>query len=393
MNAIKSCGEFFWGFYCCLYAPGKKKVAPWSCHLIPLYIRLHLPQRPTWPEKTNPENALQDAHLYHRLPVFLHAPEPLVKSELFLPDPRKRRLPDELTALLLPTKRQHRPGQGTEDRAVEVRCGVDTVSVRVDRLQLRTRTVPSLFRLGSCEASRVSPRFLYFHYRLSECDGESKVVDGQLVYTYSLTYTPPPQGYVIRVLPLDLPIHCHYNRFLYSYQVGFKPQVTQANFLKRIRSKLIFSVTVCNAQWEPLPPGHWFILGEPVYFVVQTGNLLNGERLYVDVCYASASKDPKSLPKVDIITNYGCMTDSRREGSRSQFLSGVDNVLKFSVDSFLFKAASEVRSNTLLWMWEELEALPSVCSCCDSTCSDIKEMKSPHQLETKDKKTLDSNDE
>lgn len=59
------------------------------------------------------------------------------------------------------------------------------------------------------------------------------------------------------------------------------------------------------AQWEPLSPGHTFYLGEQVYFLAQAGTLLAGERLYVDSCQATSSEDPSSLPKVDIITNYG----------------------------------------------------------------------------------------
>ncbi|KAL6108733.1 uncharacterized protein ACO6RY_12015 [Pungitius sinensis] len=350
-------------------------------------------QRGTWlelgvnPGKTDVDGAPRTPS--RRLPMFLHSPGPLVSAELLRPVPHRSPFPDELTELLNPTEEAaEQRVQVAWARAVQVFCGADRVSVRVDRSQLRAWTAPSLFYLGSCQASQVGPSALYFHYRLTQCGAEPTVVGGQLVYTYILRYIPPPQGNVIRVLPLSLPIHCHYNRFHYSYQVGFKPQVWPTTFVKSIRSKLKYILAVFNAKGQPVPPDHWFHLGEPVYFVAQAEVLLAGETLYVNSCYATSSKDPNSTLKVDIISNYGCMTDSRREGSSSRFLSRGGNVVKFSVDAFLFRAVSKVlylhcsmsigltpsptakscNYNKAASRWEELEAKDPVCSCCDSMC-------------------------
>lgn len=135
-------------------------------------------QRGAWFEKVNPFEVIQTQaprlSFYH-LPTFQHAAGPLVARELFRPDPHKKPLPSGLTMLLLPDTTHNQIVPGSAGRAVEVHCGIQKISLRLDLLQLGAWTRPSLFRLGSCQASRITPRFLYFHYRLTDCNGESKV--------------------------------------------------------------------------------------------------------------------------------------------------------------------------------------------------------------------------
>ncbi|XP_072316853.1 uncharacterized protein [Eucyclogobius newberryi] len=329
----------------------------------------------------------------HHLPLFKHAPGPLVAREMFRPVPHKSPLPHGLASLLIPgpeqQQQQQQPGhtQATP-LGLDVWCGLWQISVRVDRLRLRHWSSPAQFRLGSCPVSAASPRYLYFHRGLSECGRDAQVVGGQLVYKYSLYYVTPHQGSVLRVPPLNLPLSCHYNRFHYSYRVGYQPLARPTSFLKSVQSRASFSLRVCNSQWEVLSPEHEVILGEPVYFVAQTGTLLAGERLYVDSCHVSSSKDPSSSPRVDIISNHGCMTDSVRADSGSHFVSWGPSELRFSVDSLLFTTAAQVlflhcsmsvglqpsasskscTYNRATGRWQELDTSSSACSCCDSVC-------------------------
>ncbi|XP_061677277.1 zona pellucida glycoprotein 3d tandem duplicate 1 isoform X3 [Syngnathoides biaculeatus] len=275
------------------------------------------------------ETAAERFTFYH-LPVFWHTSQHLVAKELLRPAPRLGLVPSELTALLFPQTTQYQSTpQCPQIQPVEVWCGSNEIVVRVDRFQLSAWPHPALYSLGSCQPTSVTSHFLFFHYPLTKCASASQVLaSGQLVYSYALYYSPPLQGYIIRALPFTLPIHCYYKRFHYSYKVGYAPQVQHRTFKKSLGTKLSFSLNVCNAQWEPLPRGHSFVLGELINFVAQTGSVLPGEKLFVDSCYVTHTKDPNSTPKVDIITNYG---------------------------------------------WEELDAPLSICSCCDSTCGNMQD--------------------
>nr|XP_061802111.1 uncharacterized protein LOC133593492 isoform X1 [Nerophis lumbriciformis] len=356
---------------------------------------------PPWPGSQSPgvqEDSSQSPGVQedsrHLLPVFRHSRRPLVAKELLRPSSRRTPLPAQLAALFFP---RESPGRkwppAARVRPVEVWCGMKEVLLRLDRLQLRAWPVPARFRLGSCQAANVTSDFLWFRFALTDCGAKSQVFAAQLVYTFTLYYTPPPQLQVLRVLPFVLPIHCQYNRFHYSYQVGFTPELQQLTFMKNVRSQMTFSLKVCTDDWESVPTDHSFVLGESVNFVAESGHVLPGETLFVDSCYVTSSKEPNSVPKVDIISNYGCLTDGLRVASSSKFWSRKANMLKFSIDVFLFRNLSQVlylhcsmsvaltishnskscNYNKSTGRWEELQAPPSVCSCCTSTCGDMQD--------------------
>lgn len=136
-------------------------------------------ERATWSDGETSllmeEDAARLRPRFLQLPMFHHAPAPLVARELFRPVHQKRPLPAGLTSLLLPPRTRPQSVQETAARAVDVWCGVDQVSVSVSRVQLRTWTDPSLFRLGSCQASRITPHHVHFNYGLRECGGHAKV--------------------------------------------------------------------------------------------------------------------------------------------------------------------------------------------------------------------------
>ncbi|KAJ8005364.1 hypothetical protein DPEC_G00145850 [Dallia pectoralis] len=330
---------------------------------------------------------------YHFLPMFKHSGVPLVDRSVFKPATGRLQLPTGLTDLLLP--QQHDPKLNSfspvrNPRGVEVWCGYNHISVRVQRGMLGFRSVASMFLLGTCPVTRVTPVLLYFHYNLNDCGSTQMTVNGHLVYSNSLNYSPLAEGSVIRAVPLHLPIQCIYNRFHYSYKVGYVPEVHERTFLKSMKSKRSFRLTACNAEWRHLSSEESYMLGEPMYFEAYAAFVPQNYRVFVSSCFITPFKDPDATPRFQVIHDFGCMVDSKRQGSRSQFFSREANVLLFSVDAFLFPQfthkhlylhcnitvgksipkpnAKSCTYNRALQRWEELYGSSSVCSCCDSVC-------------------------
>ncbi|XP_056122183.1 zona pellucida glycoprotein 3d tandem duplicate 1 [Rhinichthys klamathensis goyatoka] len=328
---------------------------------------------------------------YHVFPMFQHVPVPLVDMDLFRPVSGRRHLPNLLTSLLIPQVNpqfaQVSPVRNA--RGVEVWCGYSKISVRMNENLLGFRSSPSLFHLGTCPVSRSDRNFLYFHYDLNDCDSSLTMMNGQIMYSNTVRYTPEPQGTVIRAVPLTLNIQCLYNRFHYSYKIGFLPVPREHMFHKIFERRAKFSISVCNERWERLEENVSFVLGEPMYFEVSAAHMSKDERIFVDSCYATASKDPKSIPQHNVICNYGCMEDSRRQESLSRFLQRQSNIIRFSVDAFLLPqvtgthfylhctisvhdvtsaSAKSCTYNNAERRWDELYTDASVCACCDSIC-------------------------
>ncbi|KAJ8332069.1 hypothetical protein SKAU_G00429550 [Synaphobranchus kaupii] len=323
---------------------------------------------------------------YLSLPMSQDSIVPLVNKELMMPSrvTGHESMPENLRRVLLPGA-QHNITRTNGRKDVAVKCTFSKMRVRVRREPLGSRALSSQLSLGTCSVSNKTENFFFFCYNVSQCGSKTSMINNQLVYSNTLYYNPEaPNG------PIALPISCHYNRFYYSYKIGYVPVIRTHQLFKNIKQSGDFSLTPCNAEWERLPEAQGYIIGSAMYFEARSPPLSGHQRLFINFCYATPFRNVSHPLRFMLIENYGCMVDSMFQGSQSRFVRHRRDVVRFEVEAFLFKGVVDERLymhcemfvgdhvpteigksctyNSTADGWEELYGDPKVCSCCNITC-------------------------
>ncbi|XP_046689394.1 zona pellucida sperm-binding protein 3d.2 isoform X2 [Silurus meridionalis] len=328
---------------------------------------------------------------YLHLPVFLHYRAPRVDKRHFSPAHAKSRetLPERVRRLLLPEPRRRPKMRARPNGPVSVACSAREMRVRVHTASLGAGGGGRVHvRLGSCDVSRRSEQSVFFQFELHECGTLRRIINNTVVYSNMLYYTSAVG--VSGSEMFSVPVQCHFNRFYYSYKIGFVPAVERLKYFKPMKTKGTVTLTACDAQWNRLSPTEGFIIGQLMYFEAETLYVPDSERLFVHFCHVTTNSSRDSLPRINIINNHGCLMDSRRS-SQSRFInSSKRNVVRFTIDAFVLQGKVQkylfihcemsIRSSVPTetsklcsydqqeQRWEELHGVDSVCLCCDSYC-------------------------
>ncbi|XP_019948828.2 zona pellucida sperm-binding protein 3d.2 [Paralichthys olivaceus] len=327
---------------------------------------------------------------YLFLPVFVDSNLPLVKKEHFSParGSRQEPLPEAVRELLIPAALPGTSPPSASQDPVKTWCWGSRMHVQVERSLLGTGETHPQLRLGTCETSNSTREHLYFEYDFDTCGTKRTIIDNQVAYLNTLRYDPPKlQGPIRRAVPFTLSVACYYNRYQYSYKIGYKPKMQMRKIFKSMKNRAKFSLTPRNAQWERLSPSDQYVLGKPMYFEAEAPSMSQDKRLYVHLCYVTSDKSHTSTLQFPVVKNFGCMVESKEGHSR--FIPYKNNAVRFTVDAFLFKGmtdqlymhcdmsvgssvpsptAKSCNYDTKAGRWVELYGSDSVCTCCDSNC-------------------------
>ncbi|XP_035240965.1 zona pellucida sperm-binding protein 3d.2 [Anguilla anguilla] len=325
--------------------------------------------------------------------MFQHSIAPLVNKELMKPTRATGHepMPENLKKVLLPDapRRPTRPSRRRKD--VVASCTFNKMRVRVRRKCLGSRALSSELSLGTCSVSNQTDNFFFFCYNVSQCGSNTTMINNRVVYSNTLHFTPEaPKSLIRTAVPFSLPIFCHYNRFHYSYKIGYLPEIKTHQFFKSMQPSSDFTLSACNARWERLPAARGYVIGSPMYFEARSPPVSRDQRLFVSFCYATPSRELAGALRFAVIENSGCMSHNNGAGSRSRFVRHKRDVLRFEVEAFVFEGVADERLymhcemfvanhfateiaksctyNSTTGRWEELYGDTQVCTCCNSTC-------------------------
>uniref|UniRef100_A0A3B3VN22 Zona pellucida glycoprotein 3d tandem duplicate 2 n=1 Tax=Poecilia latipinna TaxID=48699 RepID=A0A3B3VN22_9TELE len=328
---------------------------------------------------------LQHSHL--SLPMYLDSDLPLVRKDFFSPARGSGQggLPRPVRELLLPVWPRAGGPPSVSGAAVWISCERNRMQLQVERSVLGSGEPGSHLKLGTCGVSRSTEDRLYFEYDLRMCGTQRTMINNRMVFFNMLHYDPPkPKGPIRRTAPFSVPL-------IIIFQIECQKSLNKL-FISSLNAKTMDFPAVCltrpPAQWNKLSGSDHFLLGEPVFFAAEAQSLSRDERLYVLSCYATPEESPTSTPQFPVITNFGCMAESKN--SRSRFIPHRNDAVRFSVDAFVFKGvtgrlymhcrmlvsaseptpmAKSCNYDTRTRRWVELFGSNSVCDCCDSSCS------------------------
>ncbi|XP_054623904.1 zona pellucida sperm-binding protein 3-like isoform X2 [Dunckerocampus dactyliophorus] len=245
----------------------------------------------------------------------------------------------------------------------------------------RSRADPSLFRLGGCAPTSTTARSATFNVEFTDCNFRSMVTGSQLLYTSELTYSSDSKGQT-----LIQPVVCIFNRPKDYFPITYDPVFETSG-----QSDLIFHMALMNDDFSGPAESTHFALGSfiPIMARVEQ-NSHQPLLLLMEECVAATT--PQLHPDsnlYNIITNKGCLTDSKRSRSRFEPRE-MSSEIHLSLQAFRFALGEEVFIHCKLVAWDpegldatkkacrfvkghgwkllDNPAFSNLCDCCDSSC-------------------------
>ncbi|XP_041093179.1 zona pellucida sperm-binding protein 3-like [Polyodon spathula] len=290
-------------------------------------------------------------------------------------------------------------GRAVLQRAVAAQCGESRVVVTVKRdlFGIGQLVKASDLNLGSCGVTRLddATQSVVFDAQLQECGSTLMMVKDELVYSFTLNYSPTPNSNlpIVRTNGAKIGIECHYLRLHNVSSNALKPTWVPFTSTKLAEAALDFSLRLMSDDWVIQRTSNIYSLGD----VLNVEASIDGTnhmplRLFVDSCVATLVPDKNSSPRYVIIENNGCLVDAKVSGSGSRFVSPrVQNTkLQMKLDAFRFY--SDPRSSIYITCtlkvaaasryvdsvnkacsfiagsgrWSSVDGSDSVCSCCNT---------------------------
>uniref|UniRef100_A0A3B4B886 ZP domain-containing protein n=1 Tax=Periophthalmus magnuspinnatus TaxID=409849 RepID=A0A3B4B886_9GOBI len=275
---------------------------------------------------------------------------------------------------------------------IKVSCLKDSVKMKLDCQQdfvslVWTETRPqvdtSLYRLGNCFPTSVMATQAIFKVELNACKFRRMVTGDLLQYNNNLTYVSSESQF----LPFSHPVTCVYQR-----PKDWYPMIYNPFFETYGQGELLFHAKFMNNDFTGPAESFSFPLGSliPIMASVQQASH-QPLQIFIEECVAATT--PQLLPNGDkytIITNKGCLVDSKV--SRSRFLPRQkSSQIHALLQAFRFSTGEQVYLHCTFVAWDpvgvdktkkacnyvqghgwELVDNPSyssVCDCCESSCN------------------------